>query len=166
MSPRKKKDYISDKHRTKNLFDHLKELTEGTDSLYWSNLTGGEKVEFQPYMINRFLSMNPEWIDLVDELQKFTIGILPKDKVFALYHEILPKGRVFLRYVKAKSRPTIPDALATMLMRYFESAESEMRENFDLLMRSEEGKVFLVELMQAYGTDEKEVKKIRKEISV
>ena len=164
--PRKRKPYISDKHRTKNLFDHLKELTQGTDPTYWDSLTGGEKVEFQPYMVNRFLSMNVDWLDLVDDLQRYTIGILPKDKVFALYHEILPKGRVFLKYVKGKSKATIPDSLAVMLMRYFECGLTEMRDNFQLLMRSEEGKTFIVELMQAYGTQTKELKAIRKEIGI
>lgn len=166
MPPRKKKDYISDKHKSKNLFDHLRELTEGTDEHYWTDLTGGEKVEFQPFIVNRFLSMNVDWIDLVDDLQRYTIGILPKNLVFALYHEILPKGRVYLKYVKGKSKATIPDALETMLMRYFECSPKEMREHFDLLMRSEQGKTFLVELMQAYGTQEKELKKLRKEIGI
>jgi hypothetical protein len=166
MPPRKKKDYISDKHKSKGLFDHLRELTEGVDEHYWGDLTGGEKVDFQPYMVNRFLSMNPEWIEMVDELQRFTVGILPKKSVFDLYHEILPKGRVFLRYIKGKGKATIPDALATMLQRYFECSEKEMREHFDLLMRSAQGKSFIVELMQAYGTQEKELKKLRKEIGV
>ncbi len=167
MPPRKgNKKYISDKNKTRGLFEHLKELTEGTDPLYWSSLTGGEKVEFSPYIVNRFLSMNADWLDMVDELQRFTIGILPKDKVFALYHEILPKGRIFLRYVKGKSRATIPDALATMLQRYFECSEKEMHEYYALLMQSAQGKTFILELMQAYGTQEKELKKIRKEIDV
>jgi len=141
----------------------------GTDPLYWSSLTGGEKVEFQSYMINRYLSMNPEWLETVDDLQKFTVGgvpPMPKDKVFALYHEILPKGKVFLKYIKGKSRATIPDALATMLERYFECGEREMREYFTLLMRSAQGKQFLVELMQAYGTQLDELKKIRKDAGI
>jgi hypothetical protein len=60
----------------------------------------------------------------------------------------------------------VPDALATMLMRYFQSSENEMHEYFDLLMRSEQGKTFIVELMQDYGIDEKVLKKIRKEVGV
>lgn len=166
MPPRKKKDYISEKHKTKGLFDHLKELTEGEDIQYWDNLTGGEKVEFQPYMINRFLSMNPEWISMVDDLQRYTIGVMPKSAVFSLYHEVLPKGRVYLKYVKAKSKATIPDALATMLMRYFDSNKHEIKEYFSLLMRSETGKQFLIALMEGYGTEEKEVKRLRKEIGI
>jgi len=166
MPPRKNKKYISESQKTRGLFEHLNELTNGTDPLYWSSLTGGEKVEFSPYMVNRFLSMNPDWLETVDDLQRFTVGILPKDKVFALYHEILPKGRIFLKYVKGKSRAKIPDELATMLMRYFDSSENEMYEYFSLLMRSAQGKSFIVELMQAYGMDEKELKKIRKEVGV
>jgi hypothetical protein len=148
------------------LFDHLKELTEGTNTNYWNSLTNGEKVEFQPYIVNRFLSMNPEWLDVVDSFQRYTIGTIPKELVFALYHEILPKGRVFLKYVKGRSVAVIPDPLATMLMRYFECGKVEMREMFGLLMRSEEGRAFLVNVMTAYGTQKDEMKKIRKEIGV
>jgi len=41
-----------------------------------------------------------------------------------------------------------------------------MHEYFSLLMRSAQGKQFIVELMEAYGTQEKELKKIRKEIDI
>jgi len=164
MPPKKK--YISESQKTRGLFDHLRALTEGTDPNYWTSLTPGERTEFSPYMVNRFLSMNPEWVEIVDELQRYTVGPIPKQLVFALYHEILPKGRVFLRYIKGKGGTSIPDPLASFLMMYFQSSEKEMRENFDMLMRSTDGKRFIVELIEAYGMQEKELKKIRKEIDV
>lgn len=164
--PKKSKPYISDKFKTKGIFDHLRELTEGKDETYWSNLSGKERMEFSPYMVNRFLSMNVEWIDLIDDLQRYTIGFLPKSLVFEFYRDTLPKGKVFLKYVKGKGKADIPDALADMLMRYFKCSKKEMEEYFDILMRSEQGQQFIVELMQGYGTPEKELKKLRKEIGV
>ena len=51
------------------------------------------------YMVHRFLSMNMNWTDLVNEIQKYKLE--PKD-LYRLYTEILPKGKQWLRYTKGK----------------------------------------------------------------
>ena len=166
MPPRKKKTVAVPHTKPRNLFTHLKELTEGTDENYWTSLTDQEKREFTPYMTNRWLSMIPEWIELIDDLQRLTVGPMPKERVFDLYHEILPKGKVFFKYVKGKNSVEIPEELAGMLLRYFECSPREMREYYVMLMKTKEGQQFLVELMQGYGTPEKELKRLRKEIGL
>ena len=50
-------------------------------------------------MVHRFLSMNMNWTDLVNEIQKYKLE--PKD-LYRLYTEILPKGTQWLRYTKGK----------------------------------------------------------------
>jgi len=167
--PRPKKKKVvesteSPSHKSRNLFDHLRYLTEGDNPVqYWNELTDAEKKEFSPYMINRWLSMNPDWTDFVDELQRLTIGPLGKKEVFRLYWEILPKGKYFFKYVKAKDAKTIPVALATILKVFFRDSDHNVRENYFTLMRTEEGKNFLRQLLADFGTQEAELKKIKKE---
>lgn len=152
--------------RAKTLFDHLKAITEGEDANYWDTLSEEDKKTFSPYMVNRFLSMNKDWIDIIAEFQKFTIGLLSKKDVFRLYFNIFPKERVFLQYVKATAPVGIPERLAAILEMRFECGKNTAREYFSLLMRTNEGKAELNEMLDAYGLDDKEKKQIRKEIGL
>ena len=57
--------------KTKTLFDHIKQITNVQNQLYWDNLTDADKKTWSNYMVHRFLSMNMDWIELVNELQKY-----------------------------------------------------------------------------------------------
>jgi len=152
--------------KAKTLFDHLKSITEREESNYWDTLSEEDKKTFAPYMVNRFLSMNKDWVEIIDELQKFTIGLLSKKDVFRLYFDIFPKGRVFLQYVKATSPMSIPERLAHLFMTYYECGMHTAREYFALLMRTSEGKNEINTLLDLYGLDDKEKKQIRKEVGL
>ena len=52
-----------------NIFDWLKEIR--TKKRPWDNFSVNDQKEFQPYMINRFLSMDKSLIALVDFFQKY-----------------------------------------------------------------------------------------------
>ena len=93
------------------LFDHLKNLTgEKRD---WDSFSDKEKESFNPYMINRFLSMHQPFIELVNYVQ--TIPYTEKKKYYTVYKELLPKQNVWLKYIKSKMKqPTteLVDALS------------------------------------------------------
>jgi len=93
------------------LFDWLKELTGKKRD--WDSFTDKEKESFNPYMINRFLSMNQPFIELVNYVQ--TIPYTEKEKYYTVYKELLPKQNVWLKYIKSKMKqPTteLVDALS------------------------------------------------------
>ena len=82
------------------LFDHLKNLTgEKRD---WDSFSDKEKESFNPYMINRFLSMHQPFIELVNYVQ--TIPYTEKKKYYTVYKELLPKQNVWLKYIKTKMK--------------------------------------------------------------
>ena len=56
------------------LFDHIKWITEKQTKDYWDTLNDTERKRWSNYMINRFLSMKVEWIDFVNEMQKYPIS--------------------------------------------------------------------------------------------
>ena len=82
---------------SKSLFDHIKQITNVQNTLYWDSLTDGDKKTWSNYMVHRFLSMKSEWIQVVNEIQKYW-EMKPKN-VYQFYTDILPRGRVLIRYV-------------------------------------------------------------------
>ena len=93
------------------LFDWLKELTGKKRD--WDSFSDKEKESFNPYMVNRFLSMHQPFIELVNYVQ--TIPYTEKEKYYTVYKELLPKQNVWLKYIKSKMKqPTteLVDALA------------------------------------------------------
>ena len=96
------------------LFDHLKNLTgEKRD---WDSFSDKERESFNPYMINRFLSMHQPFIELVNYVQ--TIPYTDKKKYYTVYCQLLPKQNVWLKYIKSKMKqPTVElvDAIAQIM---------------------------------------------------
>jgi len=93
------------------LFDWLKELTGKKRD--WGSFSDKERESFNPYMINRFLSMHEPFIELVNYVQ--TIPYIEKQKYYTVYCQLLPKKNVWLKYIKSKMKqPTteLVDALS------------------------------------------------------
>ena len=57
--------------KKKSLFDHIKEITSVQNPNYWETLSEDDKKTWSNYMVHRFLSMKMEWIEVVNELQKY-----------------------------------------------------------------------------------------------
>ena len=69
---------------------------------HWNDFTVDEQKKFSPFIINRWLSMEPEFIEIVNYFQKLAIGTLEPREVYKWYCEILPKGKRFNKYIKGK----------------------------------------------------------------
>ena len=82
------------------LFDWLKELTGKKRD--WNSFSDKEKDSFNPYMVNRFLSMHEPFIELVNYVQ--TIPYTSKQKYYTVYCQLLPKKNVWLKYIKSKMK--------------------------------------------------------------
>ena len=86
------------------LFDWLKELTGKKRD--WDSFSDKERESFNPYMVNRFLSMHEPFIELVNYVQ--TIPYTEKKKYYTVYCNLLPKQNVWLKYIKSKMKqPTV-----------------------------------------------------------
>ena len=168
MPPRKTKKKIEKVKNPKvlGLFDHLKALTERSSPNYWETISESDRKTFSPYMINRFLSMNMDWVDFVDTLQRFTIGLLKPRDVFRLFDDILPKGRIFLPYVKAKETRPIPDAMADLIAMDCECSLFTAKEYCRVMLMSPAGREELISLMNMYGMQTIDQKKLKKELGL
>ena len=63
-----------DSEENKSLFDHIKQITDVQNPNYWDEISEEDKRVEYNYMVNRFLSMKMDWIDIVNEVQKYNLG--------------------------------------------------------------------------------------------
>ena len=144
--------------KTKSLFDHITHITSKQTKNYWENLTDADKKTWSNYMVHRFLSMNMNWTDLVNEIQKYKLE--PKD-LYRLYTEILPKGKQWLRYTKGKKTMKYQRWLLEIVAKYYESSLNEAHDYLEIYYSTEQGKAELKSILQKYGVEPKEIKKLK-----
>ena len=89
------------------LFDFLNEITFNKRD--WSTFTEDQKESFNPYMIHRYVSMYYKYVDIANVAQKLPIN--EKEKIYNIYKTMLPKKKMFLKYVKKQSKNTYDDLL-------------------------------------------------------
>jgi len=137
------------------IFDHLANIT--WKKTPWSNLNESSQKSFSPYLINRWLSMNPDLIEIVDMFQQYTIGPLSKKHVYQLYLDFLPKAKMFSKYIKGKKVNKYNKELVKFIASHFEVRKDEAEEYISLL-----GKDEIIPLLKKYGKTEKETKSLLK----
>ena len=141
--------------KKKSLFDHIKQITDVQSSNYWDEISDEDKKSWSNYMVNRFLSMNSDWIELVNELQKYNLQ--PKE-LYKLYTNILPKGKRWLKYIKGKNDMDYPEWLVNIVRNNDECSRKEAIQAIDMLMLTEGGMMELGELSRKWGIEERKIK--------
>ena len=139
--------------KSKSLFDHIKQITDVQNQNYWDNITDADKKSWNNYMVHRFLSMKQEWIEVVNEIQRYW-ELKPKS-VYQFYTNILPKGRTFLKYTKSKKKSKIEKWAMDILCDYFEESSENIEKTLDIM-----GKDVVYSIVSKYGVDEKQLKNI------
>ena len=82
------------------IFDFMNGMTH--EKKEWSKYTDIDQKKFAPFIVNRWLSMRMELIEVINQLQKYTIGLLSPRDTYRLYHGLLPAQRTFAKYIKGK----------------------------------------------------------------
>jgi len=137
--------------KPKTIFDHLAGIT--FKKTKWEDLTEADQKSFSPYLINRWLSMSPQLIEIVDMFQHYTIGPLTREHVYKLYYDILPKGKFFSKYIKGKKANKFNEQLVNLIAKHFQIAKNEAEEYITLLDKDQ-----LHMLCKKYGKSDKEIK--------
>ena len=134
------------------LFDWLKELTGKKRD--WDSFSDKEKESFNPYMVNRFLSMHQPFIELINYVQ--TVPYTNKEKYYRLYCNLLPKQNVWLKYIKPQMKQPNKKLLETIASLY-EVSTRQAASWVDLL-----DKKYIEEALQKQGLQDKEIKELFK----
>ena len=124
---------------------------------HWNDFTEDEQKKFSPFIINRWLSMDTEFIEIVNYFQKYAIGTLEPREVYKWYCDILPRGKRFNKYIKGKKSKKYDKKLLEILSNYFECSKSNVLDYLELINKNE-----LITILENYGIDSKQVKRMVK----
>ena len=145
------------------LFDHLKNITEIQSPDYFDNLSEAGKSSWSNFMINRFLSMKPEWTELIATLLPLSQTLPPKE-MYKLYINVLPQGKQYLRYIKGKSDDKYEDFVVELVKKEFEVSENQALEYLDILYATREGRESIKYVCEKYGIEKKQITKLKLKI--
>lgn len=136
------------------LFNWLDNITVNKQD--WDSFEETDRESFNPYIIHRFVSMYEPYVDLVNIAQK--IPPAEKEKIYLLYKNMLPKKKIFFKYVKSNCKSS-NDELVAKLADYFSCSLGEAEEYSTLL-----DKTGVESILSKMGINEKEIKKLVKEL--
>ena len=134
------------------IFDWIKEIT--VNKRKWSSFSEDDRASFNVYLIHRYLSMDKNYIDIVNYVQ--TIPYNEKEKIYRIYCDMIPKKNVWLKYIKSAKKRT-PDDLLQYIAKEYTISLGEAEEYTYIL-----GKDGIIDILNRHGVDEKEQKKLLK----
>lgn len=142
--------------KPKTLFDHIDAIYTNQRIDYFDNLSDGDKKTYNNYMVNRFLSMNPHQLPVVNELQKYNI---PQNVHYMFYSQVLPRGKQFNKYIKKTKEVKYEDWLIDIVVKHYNVSIAEAEEYLHIYYK--QNKTALRELCELYGVDNKTLKKAK-----
>lgn len=138
----------------KNIFEWLEHLTYKKSS--YNSFEEKSWENFNAYMVHRFVSMYEGYIDIANIAQRFH----PTDKrgIYNFYCEMLPKKKMFLRYIKSKIKLS-PKEVKQYISNYYKCSLDEANEYITLLDKSDIKIIF-----DKLGVEIKEQKQLLKKL--
>ena len=124
---------------------------------HWNEFTEDEQKKFSPFIINRWLSMDKDFLEIVNYFQKYAIGTLEPREVYKWYCDMLPRGKRFNKYIKGKKDKKYNTELIDIMVQHFECSKSQVKDYLDLIAKDE-----LIEILEKYGMNEKTIKRLLK----
>jgi hypothetical protein len=145
------------------LFDHLNAITSEQDPKYFDKLSEEDLKSWSNFMINRFLSMKPDWVELVATLLPLTQTLQPKE-MYKLYISLIPKGKHYLKYIKGKGEDKYEDFLIELMKKDYLCSERQALDYIEVLYASREGREHMKYVCEKYGVDKKQITKLKLKI--
>ena len=120
-----------------NPFDHIKNLH--TKQRSWDDFNDEEKKSFNIFIINKALSMNPNYLDIVNMVQRYTNNMLNPKEVFNLYFNLLPNKFRFYKWIKGTKDKN--KEKYQILAQHFKCSSREAKDYIELLDKKEVNKI-------------------------
>ena len=116
-----------------NPFDHIKNLH--TKQRSWGDFSDEEKKSFNIFIINKALSMNPNYLNIVNMVQRYTNNLLDPKEVFNLYFNLLPNKFRFYKWIKGTKDKN--KEKYQILAQHFKCSSREAKDYMELLDKKE-----------------------------
>ena len=112
-----------------NPFEHVINLH--TKKRRWEDFNDEEKKSFNVFIINKTLSFNPNYLNIVNMVQNYTglNQVLSQKEVFNLYFSLLPTKFRFYRWIKGEKTKKEKEKAEYLAMHFKVST----RESYDYL---------------------------------
>jgi hypothetical protein len=151
---------INNTIKAKTIFELLKCIFEHKTK--WEELSDLDKKAFSPYMINRFISMDINYIDTINYLQQYTLTTMSPREVYKLYIDLFPKSKFWSKYVKPSNnnKLKISDKLVEFIAQNEKWSTSETRDNMLILLDNESGYDVIRSYLEKYGISNADAIKI------
>lgn len=145
---------MKDKVEINTLFEWLGEIT--VNKTPPSLITDDSWNSFTPFLIHRYVSMHEGYVGIANTIQEMN----PDNKraIYLAYTQILPKKKLWLKYIKNQNKDTLKET-SDIISKYYECSIKEAKEYIKILPKSTIQSIF-----ESMGIDGKELKKLLKEI--
>jgi len=140
------------KKQIKDIWGWLNEITLYKTPI--ENISEESWEKWNSYMINRYVSMDIRYIELVNYIQ--TIPYDNKHQIYSIYREMIPQSKTYLRYIKSKNKKQNA-TLVDYISQHFECGLGEAEEYIDILREKGTRGV-----LYSMGIEDKEINKLLK----
>jgi hypothetical protein len=123
----------------------------------WESFDESEQKTFSPFIVNRWLSMDTDFIEIVNFFQKYSIGLLKPKEVYKWYCDVMPKGKRFNKYIKGKKQMKYNKELINIVCKHLETSKRECIDYIELMSKEQ-----LISLLELFGKNIKEIKTLLK----
>ena len=142
--------------KRKSLFDHINQITAVQNPNYWEDISDEDKKSWSNYMVHRFLAMKTDWLELVNELQRYNIH---PNSLYKIYTNVLPKGKQWLKYIKGRNQMDHPSWLINIVANHEQVSKKEAYDMIEMYYLTEGGMLELREVCVKWGIDESKIEK-------
>ena len=134
----------------KNIFDWLKQIN--TIKSPSESFSDKDWEIWNSYMIHRFISMNPEFVEIANHVQE--IPPQEKNMIYNIYKEYIPKNTKWNKYIKSRVKQANKD-LVEHLKTYFKVSSREILDYLKILDNKE-----ISIILSKMGIEEKLIKQL------
>lgn len=117
-----------------NIFDTVKRVQTTKEA--WKDIPDEERKVFNPWMFQKVLSMNPDYCELVNIIQKNTWQ-LKHEFVYTIYNSIIPEGYKFSKYIKCTTKNSYLEDEVLAVAKYYEVSTKQAKKYIDILEQEE-----------------------------
>jgi len=140
---------------------HMDNLT--INKLPWESMTETEQKSFLVFIINKWLSMNHSYTDIINQLQRYTIGILEPREVYKLYLGFFPNSKLpFSRYIKSKRLINYNKELLEYMVIWFGCSEQQAISYLNIYYKTDSGLQQVIDILRKFGIENKKIDKLIK----
>lgn len=142
--------------KAKTIFDILNDLT--FNKVRWEDQSETEQKKVQTWMINRWFSMHPDYLEVIAECQP-TTDLLDTKLYYKFYLDLLPKKKFFTKYISNKSdKESKMTKVIEFIADKLQMSKQEAEQCLDILLELPTGITELKSFIKLYGYDDKRIK--------